>query len=85
MNPQCRASSQGRHLEAVTWCELLDIHLLVLGDQFQELEPDRGQELQRGTTSLPSLPGQSYRQELLGGFPSRCTIGLPFPAIYIVS
>ena len=44
--------------------------------QFQELEPEgQGQVLQRGTTSLPSLPGHSYRQELLGGFPSRCAMG----------
>jgi hypothetical protein len=38
--------------------------------QYQELE--RGQVLQRGTASLPALPGATYRQELLGGFPSRC-------------
>ncbi|BDA41325.1 hypothetical protein COCOBI_02-1050 [Coccomyxa sp. Obi] len=36
--------------------------------QYEELE--KGQELQRGTASLPALPGH-YRQELLGGFPSR--------------
>ncbi|CAL8461954.1 g1485 [Coccomyxa elongata] len=37
--------------------------------QLEELE--KGQELQRGTASLPALPGHHYRQELLGGFPSR--------------
>lgn len=40
--------------------------------QFEEPSLDRGQALERCTASLPSLPGQSsYRQELLGGFPSR--------------
>lgn len=38
------------------------------GGQYEELE--RGQVLQRGTSSLPALPGHSYRQELLSGFPS---------------
>ncbi len=32
---------------------------------------ERGQELQRSTASLPELPQHNYRQELLGGFPSR--------------
>jgi hypothetical protein len=34
-------------------------------------EAERGQVLERSTASLPELPQHNYRQELLGGFPSR--------------